>query len=203
MRGRPDLSQATTNPVERTNLTVRTQLRRHTRRTNAHSKKLAAHQAAVALMVARDNFYRAHEPLYVTPAMEFGLTSQVWRVAELLRAAPPTTLDPLPSPPPTLRPDRNSFRLRVVRGGRSVDARSIRAGGFSSSSIALEMDESVKMGVLARPNDPPLEWRNLICPNFNGEVSESGQHRWARIPLGGHPLTVPRRVREKGGEVFP
>ena len=61
LRGRPDLNQATTNHVEQCNLTGRTQLRRHTRRTNAHSKKLEHHQAAVALHVAYYNWVRVHE----------------------------------------------------------------------------------------------------------------------------------------------
>ena len=41
--GHPDLAQVMTNHVERVNLTLRTQLRRHTQRTSDHSKKLAHH----------------------------------------------------------------------------------------------------------------------------------------------------------------
>lgn len=119
-RGRPDLTQVTTNHVERANLTVRTQLRRHTRRTLSHSKKLAHHQAAISLMIAHYDWCRVHETLCVTPAMEFGLARHVWSVAELIREAEvaPTDLEPLPAPPPFPRPDRRPFRLRVVRGGK-------------------------------------------------------------------------------------
>ena len=117
--GNPDLDQVTTNHVERFNLTVRTQLRRHTRRTNAHSQKLDHHRAAIALLIAHYNFCRVHETLSVTPAMEFGLARQIWSVEELVEqalAAPP--LAPLPPAPP--RPDRRHrpARFRVVRGGR-------------------------------------------------------------------------------------
>ena len=119
-RGRPDLTQVTTNHVERANLTVRTQLRRHTRRTLSHSKKLAHHRAAIALMLAHYNWCRIHEALCVTPAMEVGLARHIWSVAELIRAAEaaPTDLDPLPAPPPLPRPGRKPFRLQVVRGGK-------------------------------------------------------------------------------------
>ena len=51
--GDPDLTKATTNNVEKVNLTVRTQMRRHTRRTNGHSRKLAHHRAAIALTIAQ------------------------------------------------------------------------------------------------------------------------------------------------------
>ena len=119
-RGRPDLTQVTTNHVERVNLSIRTQLRRHTCWTSGHSKKLARHQAAIALAVAAYNFVCVHETLSVTPAMEYGLTGHVRSVAELIREAEaaPTDLEPLPAPPPTLRPDRKPFRLRVIRGGK-------------------------------------------------------------------------------------
>jgi IS1 family transposase len=59
--------------VERQNLTVRMQSRRFTRLTNAFSKKLENHIAAVALYVAHYNFCRVHEALRVTPAMQLGL----------------------------------------------------------------------------------------------------------------------------------
>ena len=120
MRGRPDLSQATTNHVERANLTVRMHLRRCARRTNAHSKKIGPHRAAIALHIAFYNWCRVHETLRVTPAMETGLTDHVWSVAELMREALATPLDvpPLTQPRPVRRPDRQPFTLRMIQGGK-------------------------------------------------------------------------------------
>ena len=120
MRGRPDLSQATTNHVERANLTVRMHLRRCARRTNAHSKKFGPHRAALALHIAFYNWCRVHETLRVTPAMELGLTDHVWSIAELIREALATPLDgpPLTRPQPVPRPDRRPFTLRVIQGGK-------------------------------------------------------------------------------------
>ncbi len=119
-RGQPDLTQVTTNHIERCNLNVRTGLRRHTRRTSGHSKKLEYHRAAVALTIAHYNWCRIHEALCVTPAMEYGLTDHVWGIPELIREAEatPPELEPLPSPPPFPRPDRKPFQLRVIRGGK-------------------------------------------------------------------------------------
>ncbi len=73
-QGNPDLSHANATFIERCNLTVWMHLRRHTRRTNAHSKTLEGHQAAIALLIA---FYHWCRSLRVTPAMELGLTSHV------------------------------------------------------------------------------------------------------------------------------
>ena len=119
-RGHPDMDQVTTNHVERVNLTLRTHLRRHTRRTSGHSKKLDHHRAAIAPLIAHHNFCRVHESLCVTPAMEFGLTGHIWSVADLIREAEatPTEIAPLPAPPAFPRPGRTPFRLHVVRGGK-------------------------------------------------------------------------------------
>ena len=82
--GRPDPDHICTSHVERQNLTMRMQLRRLTRLTNAFSKKLENLQAAVALHFAYYNFCRVHSSLRVTPAMEAGLTDHVWELRELL-----------------------------------------------------------------------------------------------------------------------
>jgi hypothetical protein len=61
--------------------------RRFTRLTNAFSKKLENHCAAVALYVAHYNFCRVHEALRITPAMQLGVTDHIWSVGELVDAA--------------------------------------------------------------------------------------------------------------------
>ncbi len=85
--GNSDPRHISTSFVERQNLTMRMQLRRFTRLTNAFSKKLSHLKASVALHFAYYNFCRVHSSLRVTPAMEAGLADHVWSVAELLVAA--------------------------------------------------------------------------------------------------------------------
>lgn len=85
--GSPDWSRISTSHIERANLTVRMQLRRYTRKTNAFSKKLFMLKAAVALFVVWYNFCRVHQTLRVTPAMEAGIADHVWSLAELIAAA--------------------------------------------------------------------------------------------------------------------
>ena len=70
--------------MERQNLTMRMHVRRLTRLTNAFSKKWENLNAAVALHFAFYNFCRIHSTLRVTPAMESGLTSHPWTLAELI-----------------------------------------------------------------------------------------------------------------------
>jgi IS1 family transposase len=82
--GRPDPKYISTSYVERQNLTMRMQMRRFTRLTNAFSKKVENLMAAVALHYMQYNFCRVHQSLRVTPAMEAGLTDHVWSVEELL-----------------------------------------------------------------------------------------------------------------------
>ena len=83
--GRP--RHISTSYVERQNLTLRMSQRRFTRLTNAFSKKLPNHCAAVALYIAHYNFCRVHEALRVTPAMQLGVTDHIWTVSELVDAA--------------------------------------------------------------------------------------------------------------------
>ena len=85
--GNPDEAHISTSYVERSNLTIRMQLRRFTRLTNGFSKKLSHLKAAVTIFVAWYNFVRVHSSLRVTPAMEAGISDHIWSVEQLLLAA--------------------------------------------------------------------------------------------------------------------
>jgi transposase-like protein/IS1 family transposase len=82
--GNPDPDHVSTSLVERQNLTMRMQIRRLTRLTNAYSKKVRNLQMAVSLHFAYYNFARVHSSLRVTPAMEAGLADHVWTIEELI-----------------------------------------------------------------------------------------------------------------------
>jgi len=82
IRGNPDPKHLSTSYVERQSLTMRMSVRRFTRLTNAFSKKLENHAAAVALHYLHYKSCRTHQTLRVTPAMEAGLSDHVWDVAE-------------------------------------------------------------------------------------------------------------------------
>jgi hypothetical protein len=82
--GRPKPHRISTSHVERQNLTVRMQLRRFTRLTNAFSKKLENMKAALALHFAWYNFCRIHSSLRVTPAMASGIAGHVWSLEDLV-----------------------------------------------------------------------------------------------------------------------
>jgi transposase-like protein/IS1 family transposase len=82
--GNPDPANICTSHVERQNLTIRMQMRRLTRLTNAFSKKWENLWAAYCLHFAYYNFCRIHKTLRVTPAMESGLADHVWEIGELL-----------------------------------------------------------------------------------------------------------------------
>ena len=82
--GNPKPNLISTSHIERQNLTIRMQLRRFTRLTNAFSKKLENLKAALALHFAWYNFCRVHSSLRVTPGMAAGVTDTIWPVEVLL-----------------------------------------------------------------------------------------------------------------------
>jgi IS1 family transposase len=86
--GNPDPKQVSTSFVERQNLSMRMSIRRFTRLTNAFSKKIENHAAAVAIWFMYYNFCRVHQTLRVTPAMESGLSDHVWSIQELCALLP-------------------------------------------------------------------------------------------------------------------
>jgi IS1 family transposase len=87
IHGNPDPKRICTSIVERQSLTIRMQMRRFTRLTNAFSKKWENLKAALGLFFAYYNFCRPHSSIKKqTPAMASGLTDHVWSIGELLAA---------------------------------------------------------------------------------------------------------------------
>jgi len=82
--GEPNRRRISTSYIERQNLTIRMQMRRFTRLTNAFSKKLDNLKAAVALHFCHCNFMRIHQTLRVTPAMEARIANHIWTWEEFL-----------------------------------------------------------------------------------------------------------------------
>lgn len=82
--GNPKAALISTSHIERQNLTIRMQMRRFTRLTNAFSKKLENLKAAMAPYFAWYNYCRIHQSLRVTPAMAANIEKRVWEIGELL-----------------------------------------------------------------------------------------------------------------------
>jgi IS1 family transposase len=82
--GNPDHKHIGTSFVERHNLTMRMQMRRFTRLTNAFSKKVENHAASVSLHSMFYNFVRIHQTLKVSPAMAAGVTDRLWEISDLV-----------------------------------------------------------------------------------------------------------------------
>jgi IS1 family transposase len=88
IQGNPDPTKISTSYAERQNLTMRMNMRRFTRLTNAFSKKLENHTLAVALYFMHYNFVRPHKtlanPYPRTPAMATGISDHIWNFNEIL-----------------------------------------------------------------------------------------------------------------------
>jgi IS1 family transposase len=89
VQGKPDYKAISTSYVERQNLTMRMNMRRFTRLTNAFSKKLENHEYALALYFMYYNFARPHKtltnPYPKTPAMAAKLTDHIWTIEEIVK----------------------------------------------------------------------------------------------------------------------
>ena len=83
--GDPKMKHVSTSYVERANLTMRMNMRRFTRLTNAFSKKVENHAHAVALHFMYYNFVRIHKTLRVTPAMQAGISKKLWSIEDLAK----------------------------------------------------------------------------------------------------------------------
>lgn len=94
--GNPDPDNISTSYIENHNLTMRMSMRRFTRLTNAFSKKVENHAAAVALHFMHYNFCKPHSALRtkknnrITPAMAAGVTDHCWKVEEIVALLPET-----------------------------------------------------------------------------------------------------------------
>jgi hypothetical protein len=119
VQGQIDVKDIQTSYIERSNLTRRMGLRRFSRSTNAFSKNLRHHDAAVALQIAHYDLCRWHETLRTAPAVELGVIDHIWTVAELVeRAVAVEEPPPLPVEGRIIaRPGRPT--LRVLTGGAS------------------------------------------------------------------------------------
>jgi phage gp36-like protein len=85
IEGNPDMEHVNTSYVERQNLTMRMSMRRFTRLTNAHSKKVANHCHALAIYFVWYNWARINSAVRMSPAMAAGLTDKLMDMADIVR----------------------------------------------------------------------------------------------------------------------
>jgi IS1 family transposase len=82
--GNPAIEHISTSYIERQNLQMRMSMRRFTRLTNGHSKKVENHEHALALHYMHYNFGRVQKAIGGTPAMAAGLASRPWSIEEIV-----------------------------------------------------------------------------------------------------------------------
>ncbi len=84
--GNPNEEDISTSLVERQNLPMRKRMRRYNRLTNAFSKKVENHRAAVELHFAHYILVRIHSTIRCSPAMAAGVSRHLWTLEELVAA---------------------------------------------------------------------------------------------------------------------
>jgi IS1 family transposase len=84
IEGKPDPKHISTSYAERQNLTMRMQMRRFTRLTNAFSKKFENHMHMVALYTVWYNYVKQHKSLKgLSPAMATKISDTLWSMTDL------------------------------------------------------------------------------------------------------------------------
>jgi IS1 family transposase len=84
IEGDPDPDHISTSYAERSNLTMRTFMRRFTRLALGFSKKFENHCHMVALYTVWYNFVKMHKTLKMTPAMAAGVSAKLWSVGDIV-----------------------------------------------------------------------------------------------------------------------
>jgi len=84
IEGKPDPDHIGTSYVERSNLSMRTFMRRFARLALGCSKKFENHRHMVALYTVWYNFATIHKALKMPPAMAAGVSDRLWSVGDIV-----------------------------------------------------------------------------------------------------------------------
>jgi hypothetical protein len=147
IEGNLDPKHISTSFAERQNLTMRMQMRRFTRLTNAFSKKFENHMHMVALYAVWYNYVKQHKSLKgLSPAMTAGISPTLWSMTDLAEMIDASLPKPGPRGPyesgwsyektssGTRRPHRTGHRWSVYwfsgrsEGSRRTDGQGGRSG---------------------------------------------------------------------------
>jgi len=100
-------------------------IRRFTRLTNAFSKKVENHAAAVALHSMYYNFVRLHQTLKVSPAMAAGVTDRLWEMGDVVDMLDAFEAKKEARHAPAIRGLRTEDRGRLLRPRHSAEQRPV------------------------------------------------------------------------------
>ncbi len=135
IHGDPNPDKISTSYVERQNLTMRMGIRRFTRLTNAFSKRVENHAAAVALHFMYMNIARPHKslanPYPRTPAMAAGVAHHPWPCAEFAGLLH-NRQKPQPRPFAGPRAPDTSYRVGLVAERYQPDSTPSRGRGMTN-----------------------------------------------------------------------
>jgi len=83
--GKPEKGLVSTSYVEKHNQTMRQQMKRFSRLTAAHSKKIENHVHMVALYTTWYNFARVNSAVKMSPAMAARLETRLWDISDIVK----------------------------------------------------------------------------------------------------------------------
>lgn len=151
--GNPDAKHISTSYAERSNLTIRMHMRRFTRLTNAFSKKVENHAAAIALHTMYYNFVSIHQTLKVTPAMAAGVTDKLWEVSDIVEMLEQWELA-------NFKPEYQ-FVVRQYKIGKGHSVSVLRRGGEVDTVFGFEKEEDALQWIKEKSQGWLLNNKNL------------------------------------------
>jgi len=154
--GEPDDKHISTSYVERSNLTMRMHMRRFTRLTNAFSKKVENHAAAIALHTMYYNFVRIHQTLRVTPAMAAGVTDKLWEVADIVEMLEQWELA-------NFKPEYQ-FVVRQYRIGKGHSVSVLWRGGEVDTIFGFEKEDEALQWIREKSQGWMAQHRTALSP---------------------------------------
>ncbi|MCK6588752.1 MAG: IS1 family transposase [Polyangiaceae bacterium] len=152
--GAPDMDRATTVHIESHNRTVRTHVRRMTRLSNAFSKKIENHCAALAMHFLYYNFVLVHSEIKTTPAVAAKLTDRAWTAAEMVEACLAEPAAELPKPAPLALPEGYGGAARQLPNGRGLLRVVPPPGAAPGLSKAPAPKPQLEVKIAAVPREP-------------------------------------------------
>ena len=178
--GRPDPAHISTSYAERQNLSMRMDIRRFTRLTNASSKKAENHAHGVAIYIMHYNFVRIHQTLRCTPAMASCVTTKLWELGDMVKI-----LEDRETQRARVAPEASGLLIMLSRGiVYPVTGQNYMAEAIASAKSSMRFNPVPHLVFCDTPPTKPNERLDFVLFVRSGNPFLDKVRNMARTPFG-------------------